>query len=55
MKSYFKFCLARFASSTKAYPNINQRVPDKYIANVLGISPVQLSRIRKQIAIQKNG
>jgi CRP-like cAMP-binding protein len=30
--------------------DIANRVPDKYIANVLGITPVSLSRIRKRIA-----
>ncbi len=36
------------------YPNIINRAPDKYIANVLGITPVSLSRIRKRIASRKN-
>lgn len=43
----------RYLDFVKAYPNLNQRVPDKYIANILGVTPVQLSRIRKQIAVQK--
>jgi CRP-like cAMP-binding protein len=33
-------------------PNINNRVPDKYLATMLGITPVSLSRIRKRIAGQ---
>jgi len=34
-------------------PDIINRVPNKYIANVLGITPVSLSRIRKRIASKK--
>lgn len=34
-------------------PDILNRVPNKYIANVLGITPVSLSRIRKRIASNK--
>ena len=34
-------------------PDIVNRVPNKYIANVLGITPVSLSRIRKRIASKK--
>ncbi len=34
-------------------PDLINRVPDKYIANVLGITPVSLSRIRKRIADKK--
>jgi CRP-like cAMP-binding protein len=33
-------------------PGINNRVPDKYLATMLGITPVSLSRIRKRIALQ---
>lgn len=32
------------------FPDLTNRVPDKYIANVLGITPVSLSRIRKRIS-----
>ena len=35
-------------------PDISNRVPDKYLANVLGITPVSLSRIRKRIASKKS-
>lgn len=42
----------RYLNYIKANPDIVNRVPDKYIANVLGITPVSLSRIRKRI-VQK--
>lgn len=34
-------------------PKLIHRVPDKYIANVLGITPVSLSRIRNRISKKK--
>ncbi|WP_339714174.1 Crp/Fnr family transcriptional regulator [Cyclobacterium amurskyense] len=40
----------RYLRFVKDYPGITKRVQDKYIANVLGITPVSLSRIRKRIA-----
>ena len=40
----------RYQQYLKDFPNIINRVPDKYIANVLGITPVSLSRIRKRIS-----
>ena len=40
----------RYHRFVKDYPGITNRVQDKYIANVLGITPVSLSRIRKRIA-----
>lgn len=43
----------RYINFLSDHPNINDRVPDKYIANVLGITPVSLSRIRKRIAQKK--
>ena len=42
----------RYLNYIKANPDVVNRVPDKYIANVLGITPVSLSRIRKRI-VQK--
>jgi CRP-like cAMP-binding protein len=33
-------------------PDINNRVPDKYLATLLGIAPGSLSRIRKRIVLQ---
>lgn len=43
----------RYEKYLKDYPNIIHRVPDKYIASVLGITPVSLSRIRGRIASKK--
>lgn len=43
----------RYQQYLKDYPNIINRVPDKYIANILGITPVSLSRIRKRISNKK--
>lgn len=40
----------RYLEFIQKQPNIFNRVPDKYIANVLGITPVSLSRIRKRVA-----
>lgn len=43
----------RYKKYVKDYPNVIDRAPDKYIANVLGITPVSLSRIRTRIASKK--
>ena len=43
----------RYEKYVKDYPNLINRAPDKYIANVLGITPVSLSRIRRRIASKK--
>ena len=43
----------RYLNFIKGNPDIVNRVPDKYIANVLGITPVSLSRIRKRIMSKK--
>ncbi|MEM7373745.1 MAG: Crp/Fnr family transcriptional regulator [Bacteroidota bacterium] len=40
----------RYLNFVKNNPEILNRVPGKYIANILGITPVSLSRIRKRIA-----
>ncbi|MGR3811747.1 Crp/Fnr family transcriptional regulator [Jiulongibacter sp. NS-SX5] len=40
----------RYLEFIQKQPNIFNRVPDKYIANVLGVTPVSLSRIRKRVA-----
>lgn len=39
----------RFQNLIKNHPDLFQKVPQKYIANFLGISPESLSRIRNRI------
>lgn len=39
----------RFQNLLQKQPDLFQRVPQKYIANFLGVSPESLSRIRKRI------
>jgi CRP-like cAMP-binding protein len=43
----------RYLRYMKDHPSVINRVPDKYIANVLGITPVSLSRIKRRIAAKK--
>jgi CRP-like cAMP-binding protein len=38
----------RYSTFLKTYPQWHQRIPQKYIASYLGITPVFLSQIRKQ-------
>ena len=40
----------RYLDFLESHQEIINRVPDKYIANILGITPVSLSRIRKRLA-----
>lgn len=40
----------RYQDFVKENPALIDRVPDKYLAHVLGITPVSLSRIRKRIS-----
>lgn len=44
----------RYLDFLKEQPDIANRVPDKFIAQVLGITPVSLSRIRKRIVTKKD-
>jgi CRP-like cAMP-binding protein len=44
----------RYLKLMKDKPDIINRVPNKYIASLLGITPVSLSRIRKRIASHPN-
>lgn len=44
----------RYLDFIATKPDILNRVPNKYIAHVLGITPVSLSRIRKRIASKKD-
>ena len=39
----------RFKNLIKTQPDLFQRIPQKYIANFLGVSPESLSRIRSRI------
>lgn len=39
----------RYTDLLKQRPDIFQRVPQKYIANILGVQPESLSRIRKRV------
>ncbi|MEL6537859.1 MAG: Crp/Fnr family transcriptional regulator [Bacteroidota bacterium] len=43
----------RYKQLLHAEPDIFQEVPQKYIANMLGMEPESLSRIRKRMAMQK--
>jgi len=43
----------RYLKFAKENPELLNRVPIKYIANVLGITPVSLSRIRKRVVTKK--
>jgi len=43
----------RYLKYMKDYPTVINRAPDKYIANVLGITPVSLSRIKGRITAKK--
>ena len=43
----------RYEDFIKNNPTLSNRVPDKYLANVLGITPVSLSRIRSRIVKRK--
>lgn len=43
----------RYQKFIKDFPDLTNRVPDKYIAQTLGVTPVSLSRIRKRIALKK--
>ncbi|MEO0580673.1 MAG: Crp/Fnr family transcriptional regulator [Bacteroidota bacterium] len=45
----------RYQKYVKDFPNVVGRAPDKYIAHVLGITPVSLSRIRSRIATKVSG
>lgn len=44
----------RYLKILKEYPELNQRIPNKFIASFLGITPVSLSRIRKRLQEKKN-
>jgi hypothetical protein len=37
----------------ETYPAITQRVPQRMVASYLGITPEALSRVRKEISLEK--
>lgn len=39
----------RYENISKVFPNIHNRVPQHMIASYLGVSPVHLSRLKKEI------
>uniref|UniRef100_UPI00404A0388 hypothetical protein n=1 Tax=Flavobacterium sp. TaxID=239 RepID=UPI00404A0388 len=43
----------RYIKFIKDFPDLSKRAPENYIANVLGITPVSLSRIRQRISKKK--
>ena len=42
----------RYLNFLKKYPQLVQRIPQKYIASYLGITPQSLSRIRKELIVK---
>ncbi|WP_299765259.1 Crp/Fnr family transcriptional regulator [uncultured Dokdonia sp.] len=50
LSSLDKSSSERYLDFLKAYPNLEQRIPNYMIANYLGVKPESLSRIRKNIA-----
>jgi len=41
--------IERYSLMNKIFPNIHNRVPQHMIASYLGITPIHLSRIKKQM------
>jgi CRP-like cAMP-binding protein len=44
----------RYLNLLKQHPDLFQRVPQKYIANFLGVGAESLSRIRKRVLVRKS-
>lgn len=52
LKSFYKESIKqRYESFIKKYPEVQQRIPQYYIASYIGIKPQSLSRIRKKILL----
>jgi CRP-like cAMP-binding protein len=50
LKNQYVFTPAqRYENISKVFPNIHNRVPQHMIASYLGVSPVHLSRLKKEI------
>jgi hypothetical protein len=50
LKNQYVFTPAqRYENITKVFPNIHNRVPQHMIASYLGVSPVHLSRLKKEL------
>lgn len=47
--SYIRTPKERYDSITEIFPNIHNRVPQHMIASYLGITPIHLSRLKKQV------
>jgi CRP-like cAMP-binding protein len=45
--------IERYKKFLETYPAITQRVPQRMIASYLGITPEALSRVRKEISLEK--
>ncbi len=51
MASYIRLnAKERYLLFLQEYPNLINQIPQYYIANYIGVTPIQLSRIRKSIA-----
>lgn len=46
---YYRTPAERYSTITEVFPNIHNRVPQHMIASYLGITPVHLSRLKKQL------
>jgi CRP-like cAMP-binding protein len=54
MSSYIRLnAKERYLLFLREYPNLINQIPQYYIANHIGITPIQLSRIRKDLATGK--
>ena len=49
---YFKSPKERYSTINDVFPNIHNRVPQHMISSYLGITPIHLSRLRKQALLK---